>query len=303
MDYAIYEDTMKQVMKEQMRREAHDIDVIIPTWNSMPEFKVTLESLKAASYGFFGEVIVVDRASTDGTVELAKEYGCTLLTDTVSLGSARLKGLQHAKTDYVAFVDSDIELPPEWVRSMLFWTWKLMAAKINYGWIFGRTLDDRPKVRRMQEWEMKNRSGLYGGFKNGWNIVPPGRRGFTNNTICLREPLLKAAETNIKQVSGHEDWILSQVMHQQGYSIVEVPVTVNHLRVHTFGKWGGYSEAWNICGQRQAGLHPKLRQYLWVLKRGFEFSWRFRDPWYLKYFSGQFWGVLKALYGNPEFKR
>lgn len=279
------------------------VDIIIPTWNAMPEFEKTLSSLLVAfKQNEIHNVIVMDRESTDGTIELAEEHGCDVVIDTKSLGSARLNGLKRARTEWISFIDSDIELLDDWY-ALIKHEYRKIPLNEKVGWLFGRTLDEREKVRRIQLWEAENKNGLYGGFLGGPNIVPMGRRGFTNNTLCLREPLLKAEETNIREVSGHEDWVLSQVLMKQGYSIVEVPLFCNHLRVHTYGKWGTYTEAWNIYGQFKAGLHPTMKKYFWILRKGILFTVIFNDSWYFFDALKHFRAVLRALKEPVEWDR
>jgi len=278
------------------------LDIIIPTWNAMPEFETTLNCLESAFGKRLNNIIVMDRKSDDGTVELAEKYQCDIVTDTKSLGSARLRGLQIARTEWICFVDSDIELPVDWFAWMKR-KYRNTPSNRNVGWLFGKPLDSREKIRKMQLWEAKNKDGLYGGFLHGNNFVPVGKKGMTNNSLCLREPLLKAEETNIREVSGWEDWILSQVLFEQGYSIVEVPLFCEHLRVHTFDKWGVYTKQFSISGQMKAGTKPTIRKYFWMIPKGVKFSFLFRDFWYLKYHINLFRTVLKALKNPVEWDR
>ena len=115
--------------------------------------------------------------------------------------------------------------------------------------------------------------------------------------------MLNAVATNIVGVSGHEDWVLSQVMMNQGFCIFEVPVFCNHMRKDMYRKWGEITEAWNIYGQHKAGLHPKVKDYFWIPKKGIEFSIRFFDSWYFFHSLYQFGGVVKAIYFPKEFER
>ena len=102
-----------------MIRLKEKIDIIIPTWNSMPEFEKCLKSIqKAFPEDVIGRIIVIDKHSEDGTVETAEKYGCKVIYDDTTLGSARLKGLREAKTEWVAFIDSDIALPEGWFLKM-----------------------------------------------------------------------------------------------------------------------------------------------------------------------------------------
>lgn len=88
------------------------IDYIVPTWNSDATLELTLSSIR--QHGHPNRIIVVDKHSTDRTTAIAGEYGCDIITSGTTLGAARRLGACEAQTDLVAFVDSDVELLPEW---------------------------------------------------------------------------------------------------------------------------------------------------------------------------------------------
>jgi glycosyltransferase involved in cell wall biosynthesis len=88
------------------------LDYIIPTWNSDATLPVTLKSIEA--YGNPSRIIIVDRDSEDETIAIAESFGCKIITSTKPLGAARRIGAKNAETELIAFVDSDVELTPEW---------------------------------------------------------------------------------------------------------------------------------------------------------------------------------------------
>ena len=83
--------------------------VVIPTFNRAGYIAATLRSVLAQSCDDF-EIIVADDASTDATVSIVRSFG-----DRVRLfsqpnsgpGVARNLGIQHARGEYIAFLDSD----------------------------------------------------------------------------------------------------------------------------------------------------------------------------------------------------
>jgi len=88
------------------------IDYIIPTWNSSTTLGINLASIM--KYGNSNNIIVVDRKSNDRTLDIAKAYGCTIVSFSGPLGAARRLGARHAKTELIAFIDSDVELTARW---------------------------------------------------------------------------------------------------------------------------------------------------------------------------------------------
>lgn len=84
------------------------VSIIIPTYNSGKTIIQTIESVKNQTYTNY-EIIVVDDGSTDGTVEILKTIkGIKLITQAnQGVSAARNRGIEEAKGDYIAYLDSD----------------------------------------------------------------------------------------------------------------------------------------------------------------------------------------------------
>ena len=94
------------------------VSVIIPAFNCRRYIEETVESALNQTYPDI-ELIVVDDASTDKTCEILKRYGekLTVINHKNNKGpsGARNTGIQHARGEYVAFLDHD----DIWVRDKL----------------------------------------------------------------------------------------------------------------------------------------------------------------------------------------
>ncbi|ADN49858.1 glycosyltransferase family 2 protein [Vulcanisaeta distributa] len=93
------------------------IDVVMPTYNSNKGiFPLVLESIRR--YVPLNRLIVVDRYSSDGTVELIKEKfpDALIIQTSASLGYARYIGIKFVETEWFAFIDSDVIVLPQWFR-------------------------------------------------------------------------------------------------------------------------------------------------------------------------------------------
>lgn len=88
------------------------VSVIIPVYNTVTYLQECLESILNQSLDYM-EIIIVDDGSTDGSLELAKEYEHKFLNIRLigqnhkKTGAARNVGLKAAKGEYVYFFDSD----------------------------------------------------------------------------------------------------------------------------------------------------------------------------------------------------
>jgi len=96
-----------------------DIDVVIITKNSE---RMLNECLKSVYKNVpVNQLIVVDGYSTDGTLEIVhqfqKKHGNVLvIQDKGTRATARQKGIDHVKTDWFMFVDSDAVLCKDWFK-------------------------------------------------------------------------------------------------------------------------------------------------------------------------------------------
>ena len=85
-----------------------DVTVVVPARNAEDLLDECLAAVVASAPR---ELIVVDGMSTDRTVEIARRYGATVLSDDGrGLPAARLMGARAARSPRVALVDADVVL-------------------------------------------------------------------------------------------------------------------------------------------------------------------------------------------------
>ena len=103
-----------------VKSHAPKISVIIPVRNCPNVLRVCINSLQNSTYGDY-EIIVVDDASTDRTPELATTLGITLLRLERQCGpaSARNRGAEIARGEYLFFVDADVRIHPETINQVV----------------------------------------------------------------------------------------------------------------------------------------------------------------------------------------
>jgi glycosyltransferase involved in cell wall biosynthesis len=91
------------------------VSVIIPSYNRGHCIEQTLDTVFKQSYTEF-EVIVVDDGSTDDTAQLIKAYRREInyiYQKNAGASAARNTGIDNAKGDWIAFLDSDDEWYPD----------------------------------------------------------------------------------------------------------------------------------------------------------------------------------------------
>ena len=106
------------------------ISIIIPIFNAEPFLAACLDSVIAQITSEPLQIILVDDSSSDNSPTIAKSYAkhheedpqrqIVLLTQLhAGQAAARNLGIEHAKGEYIAFVDADDRLAPDWCERHL----------------------------------------------------------------------------------------------------------------------------------------------------------------------------------------
>lgn len=167
------------------------IDVIMLTKNSFkPWFPNCLLSIRENTP--VNRLIVVDRFSTDGTINVIKKYfpNAQIIQGDWGLAKARQKGIEAAETEYIAFIDSDIVLATDWGEVML----DVLKRYSAIGGLHAKDLYVNAHLNRYWQWEksyyyrLKNRREYPDVTLVNLSSLPQLKlRGLTHNTIVLRE--------------------------------------------------------------------------------------------------------------------
>ncbi len=98
------------------------VSVVIPTWNGRELLDAALASLRGQSLSP-DEVIVVDNGSTDGTVEHVRAQWPAVtvlaLPENTGFAAATNRGIERARGEFVALVNNDVELHPDFLRELV----------------------------------------------------------------------------------------------------------------------------------------------------------------------------------------
>src|SRR5271157_1697012 len=93
------------------------ISVVIPAFNRQDTISYCLDSVLSQTYQNF-EVIVVDDCSMDSTASIVRSHSdprvrCVVLDKRSGAQAARNRGILDARSDWIAFHDSDDEWLPD----------------------------------------------------------------------------------------------------------------------------------------------------------------------------------------------
>jgi GT2 family glycosyltransferase len=110
------------------------VAAIIPHWNRRDLLDPLFASLRAQTRPF-DDIILIDNGSTDDSADLAHSQGATVLRLGSNLGFAAAvnRGILATNADWIAILNNDVTLSPDWLEILLktgaaFATGKILNA-------------------------------------------------------------------------------------------------------------------------------------------------------------------------------
>src|SRR5690242_3972379 len=104
------------------------VAAVVPHWNRRDLLQTLLANL-ADQTRKFDEIIVVDNGSTDDSADVAERAGAKVIRLEQNLGFAAAvnRGIESTKADWVAILNNDVTLAPDWLERLLAATEKEQA--------------------------------------------------------------------------------------------------------------------------------------------------------------------------------
>jgi glycosyltransferase involved in cell wall biosynthesis len=269
--------------------EANDLNdeltVIVPTWNSATRLDRALESVKRNLRP--GKVVIIDRESEDETRQIAERHNAEVLTDTVSLGSARMKGVRACGSEWVCFVDDDISIPEDFASNVS----EVLGNDV--GAVQGAVVSVHHPYREMLVEEYERRFSGQDSFD-----LRPGERGLTSATM-IRKDLIE--DLDLEDMNTWEDWLITQKVIGSGQRWVVTRPYVDHFHAYEdLARKGGWNAA-GILNLARTGRMPPLKALRWyvgtvmeVPQNAIRLTIRFRDPALFMLYARLFGHVLMA---------
>ncbi len=125
------------------------LSVIVPAYNEESNIPTLVERVAKALSGIDYELIIIDDGSIDNTADVAKKfedkYPIRIIRHERNKGKieAIKTGLQAARGEFIAFLDADMEYPPEALPTML------QKALQGHDLVVATRVDTRPLHRRI----------------------------------------------------------------------------------------------------------------------------------------------------------
>jgi GT2 family glycosyltransferase len=160
------------------------VTAIVPVWNRCDLLEKLLAGLSAQTHAP-AEILAVDNGSEDGSAELAGARGARVIRMGRNAGfsAAVNRGVREASTDWVAILNNDVELEPEWLERLLE-----RAAGSAAWFATGKILAASRRDRIDATWDALCRGGC------AWRIGSGRRDGelFSNSRVISLAPLTAA---------------------------------------------------------------------------------------------------------------
>lgn len=269
------------------------ISVIIPVYNGEPYLKKCLDSIYTQTYANL-EILVIDDGSRDGSSSLLKEYETVIAAqerrirlyrqENQGVAAARNTGIRNARGSYIAFVDQDDFLEPDYLESLVVQAEEYEADIVVSGYC--RTGEDgriRKKVSLKEtEW------------CKFMNIAPWGK-------LYRRNFILKNSLAFLNVIKG-EDSFFSVV----AYSRTEKIRTIPYVGYHWVDNAASVSNTVHASIAGDSGLLPLFEAMLPALAGQRKISREILEYYFLKsviyellYVSrGESKQAVEALYGQ-----
>jgi glycosyltransferase involved in cell wall biosynthesis len=253
---------MESKLPSNIRR--HEVGAVLIGRNEGDRLRQCLDSIPED----LGAVVYVDSGSSDGSLELARGRGITVveldLETPFTAARARNAGFARACEDHrelraVQFIDGDCSLVPGWLE----------AAMAH--------LDSDPNCAAVCGWRRERfpEASVYNRLCDLEWIAPPlgdvGEFGFGGD-VLIRVAAFRALGGYSADLIAGEDPELSSRLRMAGYSVrrIDQDMTRHDADIHSLGAWwmrskrGGHAVAEVAWRHREQRLFARHLRSIWI---------------------------------------
>jgi len=214
---------------------------IVPIHNRAQLLERLLDSMARQTVPF-AEIVVVDNGSTDGAGRLARDRGCRVIDMGENAGFARAVncGWRAASTEWVAILNSDVELDARWLEILL-------AGIGDAAYATGTIFDATNRAAIDGTYDLVSRAACAWRAGHGEPASHAGTAASSRSTIAIapgtacifrRDVLDRLNGFDERYGSYLEDVDLGLRCLRQGFTGVYVPAAVAyHHGSATLGRW------------------------------------------------------------------
>lgn len=114
------------------------VSIIVPVYKAEPYIRKCIDSILSQTFTNF-ELLLIDDGSPDNCGKICDEYAeldarvHVFHKENCGVSAARNLGLDHAKGDYVCFIDSDDWIDPDMLETLIGWEQKKQTDLLFFG--------------------------------------------------------------------------------------------------------------------------------------------------------------------------
>lgn len=196
---------------------SHSVSVVIPAYNSELYIGAALDSVLAQNHSV-NEIIVVDDGSTDSTQSVVARYPGVkwIQQDHRGPSAARNSGILAAKSEWVAFLDSDDLWHPEKMEKQINALANFSSAMFGFSTIEGFYTRGDGIVIEMPfmpealcKWAAENQTFQESVFGDAYRLLLETNCVHTSSVVARREALLEVGQFDVSLNHGedHDLWL------------------------------------------------------------------------------------------------
>ncbi len=204
------------------------VSAVVLTRNSSRSIEKCLDSILHSEYKV-NEIIVVDGASTDGTLGLIEKYKTAQNVKVISdqkkgLGFARDIGWRSSTGEYIIYIDSDVVIDRHLIGESLM----MMERDRTLGGVSGK-LDPKCNEKGLISlWMEKNVAISYHKSTDPYPHLEKESL-HTGATTFRRNTLEEVGGFDHDMSLALEDWTISYRLRKQGYKLAYIDILCSHL--------------------------------------------------------------------------
>jgi N-acetylglucosaminyl-diphospho-decaprenol L-rhamnosyltransferase len=234
---------------------AIQLSVVIVNWNAAALLRECLQSISEAASPFCCEVIVVDNASTDGSVELIRAAFPTarIVRNETNVGYGRGcdAGVRASHGDFVATINPDVVLGPDSLALLVRVLRSHRTAGLAGPQVVGA--DGNPQKSLIVRPDLKSAVLGLPGVAAAWKAIRPSQSGllqcFSVNGCCMvfrREALERCGGFPTETFMYGEEIIVGERLRRAGYTVWHEPrATITHYGgASSAQQWSASEQGW-----------------------------------------------------------
>lgn len=224
-------------------RDTTRVTAVVPVFNRADLLARLLETVRAQTHPF-DEVIVVDNASSDGAPDVARAAGCRVIGMGTNAGFARAVNhgwrattAENGNQDWIAILNSDVELEPRWLEQLLE-----QAGEASFATGLILNAQTRNVIDGTYDLVSRSACAWRAGFGEPAPLTrsAPQRIGIASGTACLFRRAVLEQLGGFDEAFGSylEDVDLGLRCVRDGFSGIYIPAAIAwHHGSATFGRW------------------------------------------------------------------